>query len=326
MPAHGNLSVWIFLAGYCTVFLLAFPLLVGAFQPNSSPSGTVLGALRPHRSDSCCGCDSIPSWRARLTPTPAWLFLFGASAAAASMLGWLTYRIAALFRRETPLVATRELLWLLILLAVEGALLFVVLAAIWIVGSIDFADEIPELMFLRLKSIHYLYIGAATAIVFAWVLISTLRGPTSSAMALALVQIIPASIVILLFLPVLMAQLQVAWSTPVLDCAPRGIPGYVPDMIDFTRLVLDALAAGALLGLKSAVGWQIATCAPLATSRLASFLVLVLNVVPAAVLMLLALQFRRLRNALRAAGLLNPTQTGGGREAPRHEIAEVRPS
>jgi hypothetical protein len=126
------------------------------------------------------------------------------------------------------------------------------------------------------------------------------------------VQVLFGAVTVLLLLPILMAYLQVAWSMPLLDCSPRGIPGYVPDMIDYTRLVLDSLAAGALFGLKSALGWQVATCAPLATSRLASWLVHALNLVPIILLSLLAYRFHRMRDGRRTAarGPLMKVDTG----------------
>jgi hypothetical protein len=228
------------------------------------------------------------------------LLLFGAGAVVATLLAWLTH-MAAFFRQETPLAATWKALRFLSLIVVRATLLFVVLNGLWIVAAVDVADEVPELMFLRLGLVHYLYIGAAVVIGLAWIFISTRRGQTSNTIDRAVVQVLAGSMAVILLLPILMAHLQVAWSMPLLDCSPRGIPGYVPDMIDFTRLVLDSLAAGALFGLRSLLGWQVATCAPLATSRVASWLVYGLNLAPVTLLALLVYRFHRLRDARCAA-------------------------
>src|SRR5262249_23941200 len=126
---------------------------------------------------------------------------------------------------------------------------------------------------------------------------ATRRGHTSNVVRQAVVQVLPGTVTVLLLLPILIAYLQVAWSIPLLDCSQRGIPGYVPDMIDSTRLVLDSLARGTLIGLKSALGWHVATCQPLATSRLASLLVYALNLEPIIFLSLLAYRFHRLRGS-----------------------------
>jgi hypothetical protein len=205
--------------------------------------------------------------------------------------------MAEFFRQEaTPAAATWKTLRFLSMVAVRAALLFVVLQGLWIVAWVDFANEIPELMFLRVELAHYLYIGAATAISLIWIIFTSIHGnKTSNAAGRPVAQVLLGAVVVLLFLPILMAHLQVAWSTTLLDCSPRGIPGYVPDMIDYTRLVLDSLAAGALLGLRSVLGWQVATCAPLATSRLASCLVYGLSLAPVTLLALLAYRVHRSR-------------------------------
>jgi len=62
------------------------------------------------------------------------------------------------------LAATWKALRFLSLIVVRATLLFVVLNGIWIVAAVDVADEVPELMFLRLGLVHYLYIGAAVVI------------------------------------------------------------------------------------------------------------------------------------------------------------------
>ena len=175
------------------------------------------------------------------------------------------------------------------------------LNAIGIVSTVDFADEIPQLMLSRLEPVHYLYVGAAIVIVFTWIFTTTRRGRNLSPVWLAVVQIIPLPVFLLLFLPMLMGQLQTTESTALLDCSSKGIPGYFPDMIDYTRFVLDALGAGALLGLMSTIGWKLTTCAPLAASPFASCLAFGLNLAPVLLLALLALRIYRLRAARYAA-------------------------
>jgi len=184
----------------------------------------------------------------------------------------------------------------LFMLAVRIALIYVVLDAIWIVGTVDLADEIPQLMFLRLEPVHALYVGAAIIITFAWVFRYSRRGQN---FGLVFAQLIPAAVVILLLLPMLMAHLQTIWSTPLLDCSPKGIPGYFPDMVDYTRFVLDALGAGVLVNLKSTFGWQSASCAPV--TIFASYLVLALNLTPILLLALLVYRLFRLRSRHRTA-------------------------
>ena len=205
------------------------------------------------------------------------------------------------FRHDAPFAATWKALRFLSLIAVKTAILYVVLNGLWILAAIDFADELPQILFLRFELTGYLCLGAGNIIGLVWITTATRRGHTSNVVRQAVVQVLPGTVTVLLLLPILIAYLQVAWSIPLLDCSQRGIPGYVPDMIDYTRLVLDSLAGGTLIGLKSALGWQVATCAPLATSRLASLLVYALNLAPIIFLSLLAYRFHRLREGRRTA-------------------------
>jgi hypothetical protein len=294
-----NPTAWILLGSYA-LLVLALPLLIGVVSRT---------ARRDALLSTLCGLLGVAVVLGiavylrgvrGLPPGQAALVLFAASAAVAALVGWLTLKIAEIFRHETPLAAAWSALRFLSLTAVGVALLLVAINGLTIVAQVDFADEIPELVYLRLELVHYLNIAAATIICLVWIVTSTRRGQTSNAMGRTVVQVLPGTVAVLLFLPILMAYVQVAWSTPLLDCSPRRIPGYVPDMIDFTRLVLDALAAGALFGLKSALGWQIATCVSLPTSRLASWLVYALNLAPITLLALLAYRFRSLRHARRA--------------------------
>jgi hypothetical protein len=300
MASHGHAGGWALVGSYA-LFVLGLPLLIGLVSRTArratlfSALCGLLGAIVVVGGAMYLrGVRGLPSIQVAL-------FFFATGAAVASLVGWLTQRMAELFRQETPLTAAWKALRLLSLAMVRAALLFVVLNGLWIIATIDFADEIPELMSMRLELTDYLCIGAATAIGLVWIFTSTRPDKTSNVMGRAVVQVLPGVVAVLLFLPILMAHLQVAWSTPLLDCSPRGIPGYVPDMIDFTRLVLDSLAAGALFGFKSALGWQVATCAALATSRLASWLVYGLNLAPITLLALLAYRSRRLLDARRAA-------------------------
>jgi len=300
MPSRGNTTGWILLGSYA-LFVLAFPFLIGLVS-RTPRRAVLLSALCGLLGAAVILGEALYLRGVRgLPPGLVALFLFGAGAVVATLLAWLTHRIGAFFRHETPLAATRKALRFLSLIVLRATLLFVVLSGLWIVAAVDVADEVPELMFLRLGLAHYLNIGASTVIGLVWIFISTRRGQTSNTIGQAVVQVLPGSTAIILLLPILMAYLQVAWSTPLLDCSPRGIPGYVPDMIDYTRLVLDSLTAGALFGLRSVLGWQVATCAPLATSRVASWLVHGLNLAPITLLALLVYRFHRLRDAQCAA-------------------------
>jgi len=299
MHRHVTPSGWILLGSYA-LLVLALPLLLGVVSRTARRAvllSTLCGLLG---AAVVLGMTIYLRGVRGLPPGQAILFLFGASTAVAALVGWLALEIAEIFRHEPPLAAAWGALRLLSLTAVRVALLLVASNGLTIVAQVDFADEIPELMYLRLELVHYLYIGAAIIICLVWSVTSTRRGQACNAMVRTVVQVLPGTVVVLLLLPILMAYLQVAWSTPLLDCSPRRIPGYYPDMIDFTRLVLDSLAAGALFGLKSALGWQIATCVSLPTSRLASWLVYGLNLAPIMLLALLAYRCRSLRDARRA--------------------------
>jgi hypothetical protein len=299
MHRHVTPAGWILLGSYA-LLILALPLLIGVVSRTARRAALLSMLCGLLGAAVVLGTAVYLRGVRGLPPGETVLFLLGASTAIATLVGWLTLKIAEILRHDTPLAAAWGALRFLSLTAVRVALLFVVLHGLSIVAVVDFADEIPELMYLRLEWVHYLYIGAAIVICLVWIVTSTRRGQASNAMGRTVVQVLPATVAVLLSLPILMAYLQVAWSTPLLDCSPRRIPGYVPDMIDFTRLVLDSLAAGALLGLKSALGWQIATCVSLPTSRLASWLVYGLNLAPIMFLALLAYRFRSLRDARRA--------------------------
>jgi hypothetical protein len=301
MHSHASPTAWIILAGYCAVVLLYIPFQVGLLS-KTGRRATIISAL--------CGLFGATvivgvavSLRGvhGLPPKQATLFLFTVSPATAALVGWLTSRVAGFFRQEAPLAATRKAAWFVFWIAVRAALLFVILNGVTIIAMVDLSAEIPEIIFLRLELVHYLYIGAAAVIVFVWIFKVTRRGQTSSTLLLAFLQVISVTVAVLLLLPILMAHLQVAWSTPILDCSRRGIPGYVPDMIDYARLVLDSLVAGALLGMRSYLGWQIATCTPVATSRFAWCLVYGLYLAPIVLPMLLVHRFIRLRNSRRTA-------------------------
>jgi hypothetical protein len=295
-----NLTRSIFVAVYVAIDLVAIPLLIGLISRTARRAiwlsvlgSLILVLLLEGLVLFLRGARGLPTLQAAL-------FMYGASVIVAPAVGWLTYRIVGFFREATPIAATGRALRFLFVLMIKLALFYVVLNGIWIVGFVDLADEIPQLMFPPGLA-QCLYIGAAIAIIFSWIIISARRSRNASVVWLAIVQVIPPAVVLLLLLPMLMAQLQTVWSTPLLDCSPRGIPGYVPDMIDYTRLMLDALGAGALFGLKSTIGWQVATCAPVATSRFASGLVFVLNLVPVLLLALLAYRFHGLCAARREA-------------------------
>ena len=218
------------------------------------------------------------------------------SPAVAATIAWLTHRMVDFFRHDTPLAATWKAPRFLSVIAVKTALLCIVLNGLWILAALDFADEIPQILFLRFELTGYLCLGAGIIIGLVWIVRAKRRGHTSNVVRQALMQVLLGAVTVLLLLPILMAYLQVSWSISLLDCSRRGIPGYVPDMIDYTRLILDSLAGATLFGLKSAFGWQVATCAPLATSYLASLLVYALNLAPIILLSLLAYRFHRSRD------------------------------
>src|SRR5215831_2983119 len=98
----------------------------------------------------------------------------------AATIAWLTHRMVDFFRHDAPFAATWKALRFLSLIAVKTAILYVVLNGLWILAAIDFADELPQILFLRFELTGYLCLGAGNIIGLVWITTATRRGHTSN--------------------------------------------------------------------------------------------------------------------------------------------------
>src|SRR5262245_3309058 len=163
MPSHGHATGWILLGVYA-LLTVVLPLLVGVVSRTARRAAlfsTLLGLLATTAVVGMAvylrGMRGLPSGN-----VVAALFVVGTTLAIVVALG--TRRIAGFFRQEKPLTATWSTLRFLFLVAVGIVLSYVVPNGLWIVAVVDFAEEIPEIMYLRLELSHYLYIGGAAVI------------------------------------------------------------------------------------------------------------------------------------------------------------------
>lgn len=299
MLVPGNVTASIIFSVYFAVALVAIPIWVGLVCRTPQRATSLSAACGLLGAVLIVGLAVVLRGLPGLPPAQTAVALLGGSVTIATIAGWLTHRVTGIYRASTPIAATRKVVLLFLRLTVKVALLFVVLSAVWVVGTVNLADEIPQLMFQLLQPVHYLNVAAALIVVPIWVFMYARRN--KSAAGLPVVQVIPATITILLLLPALLALLQTAWSTPLLDCSPKGIAGYVPDMIDYTRFVLDALGRGVLIDSNANIGRPSAVCAPLATSHVARGLAFALSVTPVAMLALLFYRYYRLHRRWRVS-------------------------
>src|SRR5262245_40815072 len=127
------------------------------------------------------------------------------SPAVAATIAWLTHRMVDFFRHDTPLAATWKALRFLSVIAVKTAILCIVLNGLWILAALDFADEIPQILFLRFELTGYLCLGAGIIIGLVWIVRAKRRGHTSNVVRQALMQVLLGAVTVLLLLPILMA-------------------------------------------------------------------------------------------------------------------------
>jgi hypothetical protein len=235
----------------------------------------------------------------QVPPLIAALVLLVGMAIISGVLGWLTFRSRLVFRSERPWVAARQLIFLLLGWSLKiAAALVVAFAFTWAV-LIDLADEPAEIVYYRLEnSFHWLGLCAAVAflIVFVWSYLHT--RPQSSTQTptwrLALFGVTPPAIACALLLPILVAWVETLLSAPMLDCTPTNIPGYFPDMIDYSLLVFDNLVRSVTLGLGQLFGFNLSKCVADASNSMAVSLVWVLRVAPACIFMWLGIRRYRL--------------------------------
>ena len=281
---------WIFF-GYCAVVLLILPIVIGIVS-RTSRRAILFSAVCAAASPTFYLGASLYRFGIRDLPDAGPVLLFG-SAAMAAVVGWLAHRISRFYHQQQPLAATWSALCFLSLTAITQVLLYVVIDGFWILVAVAFADEVPWIMYLRLRWWHYASIGAAVVLVLAGSVIAIRQGRMPNPMARASLEVLPAAALSLLFVPIAMSYPQLMDWTPLLDCSPRGIPGYVPHMIDYGRFVLRSLTAGMLLGLNSALGGPNVGCVPNAMSNFATALGSGLQLVPATLLALIAFRWKR---------------------------------
>lgn len=283
---------WIFFS-YCAVVLVLLPIVIGIVS-RTSLRAILFSAVCAATGPTLYLGASLYRFSTQGLPDAGPVLLVG-SATLAAIVGWLVHRISRFVRLQPPPEATWSALRFLSLTAIKLVLLYVLVDGFWILVAVAFADEVPWLMYLRVHWWHYASVGAAVVLVLAWSFIAAHRGKMSNPMARASLGVLPAATIALLFVPMGMAYPQLMDWTPLLDCSPRAIAGYVPHMMDYGWFVLRSLGTGAVLGLNSALGWQSAGCRPESTSSLATALGFGLHLVPASLLVLVAFRYKRLR-------------------------------
>jgi hypothetical protein len=215
------------------------------------------------------------------------------------LLALLIFRLCLMFRSESPTVAARRLFFLILRLSLKTAVALIVLDAFARVVWIDFANEIPEIVYYYLEG-QLLWLGVYAAfafvIVLVWSYIGTRPNNTTHTPTwrLALFGIVPPATAAALLLPILTAWVEALRAAPMLDCTPANIPGYVPDMVDYSRLIFNSLAQGATLGLGHVLGFSLSKCVADVSNLTAVTLVWVLRIAPVCIFMWLGLRRYRL--------------------------------
>ena len=148
------------------------------------------------------------------------------------------------------------------------------------------------------------FLGLSISIVLRWSLgrlLTPRSGPIAN-LRLTALGFLPLATTVALFLPIALAAAKVYLQTDMLDCSARNIPGYVPDMVDYTWLVLDNLAKGGSLGAMALLGMRISLCVANDGSIVAVGFILLVRLAAACVtLWFLALLWKAINRPLLSA-------------------------
>jgi hypothetical protein len=214
----------------------------------------------------------------------ALVFLIG-MAIGSGMLGWFIFRLRLIFQSEQPWLVARQLVYLLLGWSLKIGAALVVASGFAQAVLIDLADEPAEIVYYRLEyNLHWLRFDAAAASLIVLVSSYLYTRPNNSTYTptwrFALFGIAPPVVTCALMLPILIAWVEALLAAPMLDCTPTNVPGYFPDMVDYTWLVLDNLAKGAMLGFGQPFGFNLSKCVADASNSIAVSLAWVLRLAP----------------------------------------------
>jgi hypothetical protein len=208
-----------------------------------------------------------------------------AVAIGSGVLGWFIFRLRLIFQSEQQWLAGRQLVFQILGWSLKIGAALVVASGFAQAVLIDLADEPAEIVYYRLQyNLHWLSVDAVATLLIVLIWSYVYTRPKSSARTptwrFALFGIAPPVVTCALMLPILIAWVEALLATPMLDCTPTNIPGYFPDMVDYTWLVLDNLAKGAMLGFGQPFGFNLSKCVADASNSIAVSLAWVLRLAP----------------------------------------------
>jgi len=227
----------------------------------------------------------------------ATLLVIGTGATVSGFLGWVTNRLATLFRTHPPRVALRRAAHFILLTALKLLVLAFVLNALGLVAIVDFRQARAMAFYYELQGYFYPYIAFSVLIVFVWsVRYSRRPHPGSiSTPRLVVFRVAPLAAITLLFLPIATALVEVCLAIPLLECPPiiNDSSMVMTNMIDYTVFMLNNLARG--VGLDIGFYSKITACIPHQGSLVGSWLAWVFRLAPGLTVAWLVLRAYRLR-------------------------------